>query len=212
MERVSRFLWLPWLRGRALHQQRSQDGHLTYWEGEHNGYRRLRPAVGYRRSIVRLGAAHWLVLDTLQSTGTHRYRLHSLTPDLPYDWEEETGQLTLQTSPAPYHLDLGAEWSRSPISLSLVRADPQSPRGWQAPYYGAREPALSVAATAEGHSVLFWSLFGPDRRQVIMDGDNLRIEAEQWRARIRMQPDAASSVVATVWLDGAVRDQLEIVK
>ncbi len=218
MNRVSRFLWLPWLRGWVSHQQRSRGGNLAYWEGEHDGYCRLRPAVRYRRGIVRLGEAHWLVLDALHSTGEHRYRLHWLSPDFPYDWDDVTGHLTLQMSNSSYHIQVGhiqvghmlAAASPNRSVASLVRADPHSPRGWQAPYYSAREPALSLALTTPGRSVLFWTLFGPDTCKVTVDDDNLRITADDWRARIHVATDHRASIVTSAWLDGLAQDQFHL--
>lgn len=208
MTRVSRFLWLPWLHGWVTHHQRSRDGQLAYWEGEHDGYRRLRSAVRYRRGILRLGAAHWLVLDALQSVGEHRYRLHWLVPDLPNEWDEKAGHLALQVDSSHFHLNLASSASQS--ALSLVRADPYSPRGWQAPYYGAREPALSVAVTARDCSLLFWTLLGPDQREVTRDATSLHMTADDWQAHIEARLDSGGSILTTASLDGVGHSQLQV--
>ncbi len=78
MKRAGRFLWLPWAQGWVRQQARSAGGALAYWEGEHDGYCRLKAPVVHRRSVVRLGSDHWLVVDALSSTSVHRYRLHWL--------------------------------------------------------------------------------------------------------------------------------------
>src|SRR6185295_1535155 len=74
MDRAGKFLWLPWLRGRVRCVERSVEGHLAYFEGEHDGYRRLKSPVTHRRAILRLPEGSWLVLDRLTSEGDHGYR------------------------------------------------------------------------------------------------------------------------------------------
>ena len=63
MDQAGRFLWLPWLGSevRRRHGQR-----FAYFEGGHDGYRRLSDPVTHRRGIARLGDDHWLVLDSLE--------------------------------------------------------------------------------------------------------------------------------------------------
>jgi hypothetical protein len=43
---------------------------------------------------------------------------------------------------------------------SLVRADPQSPRGWRSRTYAQRGPALSLALEVTAPQVCFWTFFG----------------------------------------------------
>src|SRR5439155_22299784 len=67
MEQAGPFLWLPWITGHVRSYARSAAGQLAYWEGEHNGYSRLRAPVTYVRGILQLGPESWLVLDQLTS-------------------------------------------------------------------------------------------------------------------------------------------------
>ncbi len=55
MERVAKFLWLPWLRSGYAPAQRSPGGGLAYWEGEHDGYQRCQPPV-----VIGVGFCVWV--------------------------------------------------------------------------------------------------------------------------------------------------------
>jgi hypothetical protein len=217
MERVSKFLWLPWLRGRVHRQQCSTVGHLAYWEGEHDGYERLKVPVYHRRGILRLAQEYWLIFDRVSSRSDHRYRLHWLLADLPYTWIEEVdrstqryGLLKLQTASGPYYMQLAAASHSG--TYSLVRADENSPRGWRSPYYAYREPALSVAVVAEANSLLYWTLFGPRPCQVAFNDTTMSIEAtqERWRARFQLQMDSQHPMLTSATLTGTLMDSLEI--
>src|SRR5205807_710617 len=111
------------------------------------------PPVTHRRGILMLGNESWLVLDYLESSGPHSYRLHWLLQDAPYEWDS-SGRLTLSTCAGPYFVRLAP--SCGAAGYSLVRADESTPRGWWAPYYYDRKPALSLALTCQASSVLLW--------------------------------------------------------
>ncbi|MEW6258731.1 MAG: alginate lyase family protein [Thermodesulfobacteriota bacterium] len=208
MERASRFLWLPWLHGQVRRIQRSTSGGLAYWEGSHDGYRRLRKAVDHWRGILRLPEDTWLVLDRLYSRGVHIYRLHWLLPDLAYSWQTDPAQLVLETAEGPYHLRLAA-LAQAGVA-TLVRADEHSARGWRAPYYGYREPALSLDMNVDGASVLFWSLFSPRPFQVTEADGALILESDCWQAQIRLGRGKQSELLSHVTITGTSTDMLEI--
>ena len=208
MQRVSPFLWLPWSRGRVRTAQRSPEGQLAYWEGEHDGYQRCRPQVCHRRGILRLGDEHWLVLDALHSRGKYRYRLHWLLPDVPHEWDAEQGRLTLNLSGCPYQVQLAA--SSDCGSHSLVRADAHSPRGWRAPYYSYREPALSVDMIRTTDAVCFWTLFGPAPYRAEMHTAALCIMTDRWQACVNLRRDSRTALLAEASISGAPTDILRI--
>jgi hypothetical protein len=160
MERVGKFLWLPWLKGWVTRFEHSDEENLTHWEGEHDGYKRLKYPVSHRRAILQLPGENWLILDKLTSTERHQYRLHWLLMDVPFEWEERRGVLVLHTEAGRFFVQVGV--SAEPWKASLVRADSSSARGWHSPYYNYREPALSLEVTVESTSCCMWSLFGPD--------------------------------------------------
>jgi len=212
MNRFGKFLWLPWLHSRVRSFQRSSGGSLTYWEGEHNGYRRLKPQVTHRRGILRIGDKGWLVLDALDSTAKHNYRLHWLLPDLPREWNEVTGCMTLHTSVGPYFIKMATFSAEGRGIYSLMRGDEHNPRGWRAPYYFYREPALSVDLILQEKNVLFWTLCASEPCNVTRDGMALKIEGEHWHCLAILHADYPhrSSLIASVSRDGAVKDQLEM--
>jgi asparagine synthase (glutamine-hydrolysing) len=172
MDRVSRFLFLPWSRGHMRGEWEASDGQCAYWEGEHDGYHRLKAPVTHRRGVLRLPGDCWVVLDALRSTTEHSYRLHWLLCDVPCDWQPDTRRLVLQTPAGPYHVQLGASVE---AQLSLVRADPDSPRGWQAPYYGDKAAALSLDLIASAKTALFASVFAPEPMECSLAGGELRL-------------------------------------
>ncbi len=208
MERVRRFLWLPWATGRMQSHKRSAAGHLAYWEGEHDGYARLNVPALHRRVILRVGE-HWLVLDRVTSAAEHDYRLHWLLMDSPYDCDESKKRLTLKTPAGSYFVEVASSANES--ACSIVRAGESSPRGWRAPYYNYREPALSLALTARGSSLCFWTALGPEPCRVTSSDDELQLQTDQWLAKINLQMyNNRESLVASISLAGAVQDQLEI--
>lgn len=211
MDRVGRFLWLPWLRSRVRWKQESPGGHLTYWEGEHFGYQRLKPPALHRRGVLRLGDEGWLILDRVTSRVEHCYRLHWLFPAVPYEWDAEAGCLTLHTLVGPYYVQMAPFSGDS--TCSLVRSDEHSPRGWRAPYYRYREPALSVDQVAQKDSVSFWTILGPELCQVTVNGGTtLCVETKHWHGAVHLQTslDEERSLVASVSLTGATEDRLEV--
>lgn len=176
MDRVGKFLWLPWLQGKVIHFEPPDEDNPGYWEGEQDGYLRLKSPVSHRRAILQLPGERWVVLDKLTSTKIHRYRLHWLLMDVPYAWEARRGLLALQTEAGLFSVQVGA--SAAGWEASLVRADSSSPRGWHSPYYYYREPALSLAVSVQSPSCLFWSVFGPDA-DVSLDSIRRHQEADQ---------------------------------
>ena len=198
MERVSRFLWLPWLRGRLRFFQAISHGSLTYLEGEHPGYQRLNPPVRHRRGIVRLEEEWWLVIDFLSSRRDHDYRLHWLFQNAPYSWEENAGLLLLRTPAGPYWIRMGG--SAGYGAWSLMHGDEKTPRGWSAPYYWYRQPALSVSLTVRARWACFWTLFGPEPGELAWNGDHLGVKAREWDASIALQTNGSSWLIRSATL------------
>ncbi len=184
MEQAGKFLWLPWLKGKMRRFERSSDGVLAYWEGEHDGYHRLKAPVRHRRAIVYLGHETWLIRDDLSSDSVHNYRLHWLFPDLAHTWDADSAKLSLQTPQGNYYAQCAAS-EDAKSDATLVRADENSIRGWRSPYYGHREPALSLALTQQAANGGCWTLFSPDICEVSW-GETVAIAAKDWRATLRL--------------------------
>ena len=162
MTRISRFMYLDWVRGRIVEQS------LQKIVAEHYGYRKL--GVTHQRA-VRYEENAWLVEDNLISKSqlSRAYRLHWLLPD--WEWElEERGQIIEIGLNFPQgFLKLTLHSSEiSKQNFSLIRAgeliegngDTFPTCGWYSPTYGVKIPALSLAleATASG-TVKFISEF-----------------------------------------------------
>jgi hypothetical protein len=208
MERAGKFLWLPWLRGCMKTYERSAGGHLVYWQGEHDGYRRLHAPVTHRRAVLRAGDECWVVADLLISQADHDYRLHWLFADLPFCWDEAQRRLTLQAAAGAYAvrlIALGGE-GRS----TVARADPRGARGWRSVYYFDREPALSVDLRRRAATAKFITVFAPDDYRVLTDAASLSLESSGWRARVEIDAGANEKLITSAILDGAVNDRLEV--
>lgn len=180
MEKVGRFLWLPWLKG--IRRCYTRKGNLAYWEGDHDGYLRLHLGVRHRRGVVSLGHQHWLVLDRLESRRQHDYRLHWLLGDYPAQPSDDKGSLALQTPCGAYHLQMDALGAK--VHYSIVRGHEQSTRGWHSPHYGERKPALSWAMELTANSCSLWSLFGPTACSIENSGNDLSISGFGWHANL----------------------------
>lgn len=210
MDRVGRFLWLPWLQGKVRCITRSSAGHLAYWEGSHDGYARLTSPVDQRRGILQLGDESWLVVDHLVSSSSHSYRLHWLLPDMEHTWLEAQGMLILKTEAGVYHVQALAQ-PRKGVS-SLIRGDEKSPRGWRAPYYFYKEPALSLDLTVDGSQAFFCTLFSPEPCSISWMGDHMSIKAPFWCADLSMQSARKdATMVSGVSLRGTTEDRLDLI-
>lgn len=210
MERAGKFLWLPWLKGTVNCLRFSPAGKLAYWEGEHNGYRRLNAPVSQRRGVVRLASDWWLVLDALHSAADHEYRLHWLLPDLPYNRVEAAGQITLQTGAGDY--TVAVQSPATGLHCSLLRADETSPRGWFAPNYQQRQPALSFEAVIRAKSALFLTLFGPEAGTIDTDEKKIIISTPKWVGILHLNnPEASDSTLfSSINMSGTLTDKLEL--
>src|SRR5690606_32644906 len=95
---------------------------------------------------------------------------------------------------------------------SVVRADAASPRGWQAPCYNQRQPALSLACEAESKVACFCTLFGPGECSLTLDGEHMQVLATGWQADIRLgnvqRPE--TPLIQRVDFSGQCSDRLEI--
>jgi hypothetical protein len=69
-------------------------------------------------------------------------------------------------------------------NFSIIRADPNSTRGWRSQYYGEKEPALSVLLKAEQSSVCFWSYFGFQADNLHITDSALAIASGDWNTTI----------------------------
>ncbi len=98
------------------------------------------------------------------------YRLHWLLPDYPHTLSPQ--KLTLKTPKGPY--SIACAGTRI-IDSSLVRAAPESPRGWTCPFYYAKEPALSLALEGSFKKGGFFTVFSPQNFKLDKTKKSLRL-------------------------------------
>jgi len=118
----------------------------------------------------------------LNSIDEHKYRLHWLFADTPYNWHEEKGLLILHTDAGFYNVQVD---TLCPVcNYSLIRADKDSPRGWSSPYYYYREPAISLDGISRATSSFFWTFFGPTPFNIRIDENIINIKTQKWNFSI----------------------------
>lgn len=164
MTMVSRFTWTNWSKGKVL----KHDNNL--WQGEHDGYE----PVTHKRTVIALDDDRWLVIDNLVANESRNYKLHWLLADFPFEQKENSVLLSLDEM--KYKVQVGMTEGNS--KFSLLRADPNSTRGWRSRYYGHKEPAVSVTLEATQPQVAFWSFFGFENDDVVIVGNELRINSK----------------------------------
>ena len=184
MIRGGRFLWLNWAQGTVRSQAHSACGRVRYWEGEHDGYKRMKASATHRRGVVCLGHDYWLILDMLQSVSKHRYRLHWLVPDVPYEWEQAGRHVTLATASGPYHIYMSTLSGQE--ATAIVRADEHAPRGWRSLSYGHREPALSLECIEEANVAVFSTVFGPGECEITLGASQFHIDTDSVQVQVQL--------------------------
>ena len=213
MERAGKFLWLPWLHGKRNCVRHSPGGNLVYWEGEHDGYRRLKSPARHRRGILRAGDHCWVVIDQLSAPSPHEYRLQWLLADLPFEWDDANRRLTLHTTAGGYAVQVidlaGPPGSR----CTIARADTGSARGWRSAYYFDREPALSLDLRSHAEAARFITVFAPAGSRVDCGPNALEVEMTEHRAVIEVAGAAqwliGSAELLSTRPDGVSIDRLE---
>ena len=163
MTLVSRFTWTNWSKGKVLqHNER-------IWEGEHDSYK----PVSHRRTVMALDDDRWLVLDRLSDKEPHQYALQWLLCDFPFAQKENSVLLSLNGM--KYRVQVGLTEGNG--QFSIMRADPNSTRGWRSRYYGHKEPAISLMLEANQPRVTFWTFFGFENDVVEIDEKSIQINS-----------------------------------
>jgi asparagine synthase (glutamine-hydrolysing) len=207
MNRTGKFLWLPWIKAGLRFQRRSARGHVGCLQLYHRGYETLSPAVFYDRSILQLGEDSFAVLDRLNSSARHSYRLHWLFNEFAWHFAEESQSLTVQTDQGNYFMRILAT---NTFAGSLVQTDPNSPRGWQSRYYYDKTPALSWAVESTCDSLIFCTLFSPWPLNPVWRENEIHIAAENLTGTIRLNEMTEKLMVKSIVLNGVVKDELII--
>jgi len=164
MTMLSRFTWTNWSKGKALKHDKD------IWQGEHDGYK----PVTHKRTVMSLEGDRWLVVDNLSANELHHYTLHWLLNDFPF--EHKNNSVLLSLNGMKYKVQVGMVEDNG--KFSIVRADPNSTRGWRSRYYGHKEPAISIMLETNQPSVMCWSFFGFEGDVVEVDGGVLKINSK----------------------------------
>ena len=172
MTMVSRFTWTNWSKGKVLRHDKN------LWQGEHDGYK----PVSHKRTVMALEGDRWLVIDQLTANETHHYALHWLLADFEVQELAPAHGLLLQTKtdgkPSDSRIKIQMGMLDGNGKLSIVRADPNSTRGWRSRYYSHKEPAISIQLDATQPQVTFWSFFGLEDDVVEKVGNELKINSK----------------------------------
>ncbi|MDP1714316.1 MAG: alginate lyase family protein [Anaerolineales bacterium] len=170
MKMASRFTWTNWAQGKVLQNK------PNLWQGQHDGYK----PVTHKRTVMMLNDDRWLIVDHLHAKQSHHYSLHWLLND--------SGVQELATAQGLILSPLDSKLSDSRIKMqvgmvegnstfSIVRADPNSTRGWRSQFYGHKEPAISVMLETDQPQVVFWTFFGFEDDVVVLNRDVLQINS-----------------------------------
>jgi asparagine synthase (glutamine-hydrolysing) len=171
MTLVSRFTWTNWAKGKVLKHTEN------LWQGEHDGYKPVR----HKRTVMALAGDRWLVVDDLMADEPHHYALHWLLNDGKYGIEKLASRYGILFTPMTSKLvdskiKIQVGLMEGEGRFSIVRADPNSTRGWRSRYYGHKEPAISLVLEANQTTVRFWTFFGYAGDVVEANGGTLRVD------------------------------------
>jgi asparagine synthase (glutamine-hydrolysing) len=193
MTKISRFTWVNWANATNIYRGHALDGWVEYWHGEHEGYKTLPDPARHQRAIVRLGEQCWLVLDRLSASQAHLYQLQWLLSDFEYAIDRGQASIQLNTDRGVYQVVVHA--SAGNADWSIVRADPDSTRGWVSRYYGDREPAISIQLELETVNTWFFTLFSPPDTEIRFNENEVFVlnSAEKWQISILLSDVFSSS-------------------
>ncbi len=177
MKMLTRFTWTNWSHGKVLRHDEN------IWRGEQDGYKRLPDPVNHERTVISLDNDRWLVVDHLTATQPHHYALQWLICDGEYGMQKLASAFEVLLSIAGSKLSDSKTIIQTGLlegngNFSIVRADPNSTRGWRSQYYGDKEPAISIMLEIDRSQCCFWSYFGRQGDSVKVDGQYLHIATQ----------------------------------
>jgi hypothetical protein len=136
------------------------------------------------RTVISLQEDRWLVLDYLTALQSHHYALQWLLCDCEYGVQKLASAFGLwlktpdsKLSDAKIVIQTGLLEGSG--NFSVVRADPNSTRGWRSQYYGDKEPAISVALETDQAKATFWTVFGFEGDNIEIVGNILKINSQE---------------------------------
>ncbi len=185
MKSLTRFTWTDWSKGKVLKHDEN------VWQGGHDGYKRLAYPVSHTRTVLSLADDRWLIVDRLAASRAHHYVLHWLLCDGDFGGQENPAENRILLKPldgkpsdSRIHIQMGLREGGG--NFSIVRADPNTTRGWRSKYYGHKEPAVSLMLEADLPKACFWSYFGLEGDSVEQSGNSLHIRSRNWQSTIQL--------------------------
>ncbi len=176
MDRFSRFIWVNWSQGKILTFENNPG--VKYWQGQHNGYSRLKDPVQHKRSVILLANQTWLVIDHLSGLANHEFTLNWLLCNEFSMLKNQENKLQMQIKPGIYSAQFGLLDRKVPINT--LSSDPVGTRGWVSHYYGIKEPAISTQLTVNQNQAHFWSIFSPENYELDHTQNSLQIRSESY--------------------------------
>lgn len=180
VERVSRFLYLPWPNARVTRHAVGVDFALV--EAEHSDY----AGFTHRRRVTLLADGAWIVVDDLLGDRAATARLRWRAIDAHNRWGD--GQWIIDAPAGPFFVAIatriGGEWTRPTEGgqgpkVEILRGvdDGERVAGFAAPYYGQLRQTPTLCVTVAGAlPVRFLSVLTPQGDQPIgIDAKGVRI-------------------------------------
>jgi hypothetical protein len=144
LELVSRFLWLPWPRGRPR-RVRLESEDVQSLELEHYDYDRSPWHTIHRRTLVSFPTGLWVIVDDLIGGGPHDAVLRWQLLDAPYQLSPERDSLLLHTPRGDYGISVTAHPTAcSGMQLTRGCGDAVHVAGLRSPYYGQLDPITTL--------------------------------------------------------------------
>lgn len=174
MDRVGRFLWLPWSRGRLLANLTNPDG-SRFWVGSFT----WRGGVRHQRAVHVDSSGDVTVLDVLDADDSHQYALHWLLADLPAEaaGSPQVFDFRLQDD-SRWVLTVGCSESR--FESDRVRADVTGSGGWMSRYYQRLEPAWSWRVGCAGKRAAFVTRFAASKAEIRFGRDRVEVDGSRF--------------------------------
>jgi hypothetical protein len=144
LQKASRFLYLPWPTGTAQWSASKQNFSAT-----HDGY---GATASIQRTISSPREGLFDISDKIILKQPGRVQLHWLLVDS--DWTLDASAQSISTRFAEGLFTLSWQASQKIASVTLVRAEPASARGWRSRHYLAVEPAVSLELLFEVNDTL----------------------------------------------------------
>ena len=202
MERVGRFLWLPWSEGSSsgITVANATEGRDTWrgWQGRCDCHERLSDRVFHARAVLIGPENEIVVIDRLTSVTNHDFRLHWLLVDCDHVWDAELAELRLKTGAGAYFVSVG---SSVPSAINrCLRTRGDSSIALRSPHYLESASALSLVSELRASTVWFWTTFWTRTVTPSYDQESstLRINRDDATAEFALQTRSAAPPIHAI--------------